>query len=273
MIDPVWTHYAGHGKLSLAIADSLRAAGKETGSLTTLDLAPVDEFHIRGRKATVELARHMGIGESSEVIDIGSGLGGPARTIAEIYGCHVTGVDLVPAFCEAAADLTGWVGLSDRVSFRQGDATDLPFPDDRFDAGMSFHAAMNIPAKDMMFREARRVLRSGSVFVVYDVLRGEGGDIVFPVPWARDPSISHLATPEEMELLLGEAGFDIREVDDSTEESRAWFEEMTEVMARKGPPPVTFQVFLGDDFAQMAKNQVRNLAERRIRTVSYICMA
>lgn len=185
----------------------------------------------------------------------------------------MTGVDLVPAFCEAAADLTGWVGLSDRVSFRQGDATDLPFPDDRFDAGMSFHAAMNIPAKDMMFREARRVLRSGSVFVVYDVLRGEGGDIVFPVPWARDPSISHLATPEEMELLLGEAGFDIREVDDSTEESQAWFEEMTEVMARKGPPPVTFQVFLGDDFARMAKNQVRNLAERRIRTVSYICMA
>jgi ubiquinone/menaquinone biosynthesis C-methylase UbiE len=131
---------------------------------------------------------------------------------------------------------------------------------------------MNIPAKDKMYAQARRVLKPGGIFAVYDVLQGEGGDVVFPVPWAREPSISHLATPDEMKRLLAGAGFKILEAQDSTEESAQWFEQMAARMAQ-GPPPVTFQAFLGGDFPEMARNQVRNLAERRIGTVAYICEA
>ena len=108
---------------------------------------------------------------------------------------------------------------------------------------------------------------------MYDVLQGEGGDVLYPVPWAREPSISHLATPDEMKSLLAEAGFKVLDIHDSTEESQGWFEAMTARMAQSGPPPVTFQTFLGGDFPEMARNQVRNLTERRIRTVSYICEA
>ncbi|HHZ07388.1 MAG TPA: methyltransferase domain-containing protein [Rhizobiales bacterium] len=272
MIDAVESHYRGSGDLSNVIADKLRKAGKEMDRLTTADLATVDEFHIRGRKATLELAGYLNLGPSSDVLDIGSGLGGPARTIAETFGCHVTGVDLTQEFCDAAAALSGWVGLSDRVAFRQGDATSLPFADAVFDAAITMHVAMNIAAKDRMYAEARRVLKPGGRFVVYDVLQGEGGDVLFPVPWAREPSISHLATPDTMPLLLSDAGFRVLKVEDSTEESQRWFEEMATRMAGS-VPAVTFQAFLGNDFAAMARNQVINLRERRIRTVSYVCEA
>lgn len=193
--------------------------------------------------------------------------------MAAEYGCRVTGVDLIPAFCEAAQAMTGWLGLDDRVEFREGDATALPFGEDEFDAAMTIHTAMNIPAKDRMYTEARRVVKPGGVFAVYDVLQGKGSDVHFPVPWARSPAISHLATPEEMESLLAGAGFTILEAYDSSEEGQRWFEDMMARIAESGPPPVSFQAFLGDDFPEMAKNQVRNLAERRIRTVSYICAA
>lgn len=273
MSDPVAIHYAGGGDLAASIAKRLQSAGKNPESLRPEDLASVDEFHIRGRKATLELAERMHLGPASRVLDIGSGLGGPARTLAQACGCHVTGVDLTPAFCAAAETLSEWVGLGERTDFRQGDATHLPFEDNSFDAAMTIHAAMNIPDKRKMYAEARRVVAPGGVFAVYDVLQGEGGEVIFPVPWAREPSISHLATPAETEAVLSAVGFDISEVHDSTEESQAWFEAMIAHMNEVGPPPIGFQVFLGDDFPQMARNQVRNVTERRIRTVSYICVA
>ncbi len=272
MDDPVVRHYGGDDELAASIANGLRQAGKAATSLTTADLASVDEFHIGGRAATLELARHLNLGASSRVLDIGSGLGGPARTLAETYRCHVTGVDLTPAFCSAAGVLSTWVGLSDHVSFHQGDATKLPFENTTFDAAMTIHVAMNIAAKDRMYAEARRVLRHGARFGVYDVLQGEGGDVLYPVPWAREPSISHLATPSEMSHLLGGAGFSILEVLDSTEESQRWFEALAARMA-KSVPPVTFRLFLGNSFPEMATNQIRNLKDRRIRTVRYVCQA
>ena len=272
MVDKVATHYAGGGDLAAAIAERLRQAGKDTAKLTTADLGTVDEFHIRGRKATLELAQSLNLSTASHVLDIGSGLGGPARTLAETCKCHVTGIDLTQAFCDAATTLSGWVGLSDRVTFRQGDATSLPFADAQFDAAMTIHVAMNIAAKDNMYAEARRVLKPGGRFGVYDVLQGEGGDVLFPVPWAREPSISHLATPDVIRSLLTGAGFKIVDAQDSTEESQRWFEAMAARMSQ-ATPAVTFQTFLGNDFPQMTRNQVRNLQERRIRTVSYVCEA
>jgi ubiquinone/menaquinone biosynthesis C-methylase UbiE len=130
---------------------------------------------------------------------------------------------------------------------------------------------MNIADKPALYREAHRVLKPGGAFGIYDVVQGEGGDVLFPVPWAREPSISHLATPAEMRELLAAAGFEVLEETDSTEESLDWFKQLSARIAEHGPPPVSFGVFLGVDFAKMATNQVTNLTERRIRTVSYLC--
>lgn len=273
MTDAVTGHYSGSSSLARQIEESLRSAGKSPDGLHPEDLAPLDEFHIRGRKATLEIAAQLNIDTGSHVLDIGSGLGGPARTVAQTIGCRVTGVDLTPAFCEAATVLSGWLRLGDRVSFQVGDATKLPFSDGHFDAAMNIHVAMNIREKDKLYSEARRVLKRGARFAVYDVLQGEGGPIHYPVPWARDASISFLATPDQMQSMLTAAGFSIKQADDSTEEGQEWFQAVAARMAKAGGPPVTFRAFLGNDFSAMAANQVRNLVERRIRTVTYICEA
>jgi ubiquinone/menaquinone biosynthesis C-methylase UbiE len=273
MNDRVASHYSEGGALADIIAKHFQDAGKDLRALTTADLAMVDEFHIRGRKATLELAGQMKLNANSHVLDIGSGLGGPARTVAETYGCRVTGIDLTQDFCDAATAMSEWVGLETLTAFKQGDATKLPFADNQFDAAMTIHVAMNIVAKDKMYAEARRILKPGGIFAVYDVLQGEGGDVLYPVPWAREPSISHVATPEQMKSLLAGAGFELLDIQDSTEESQTFFERLTAHMAKTGVSPVAWRLFLGDDFPAMARNQVRNVTERRIRTVSLICAA
>lgn len=267
----VVSHYAGAGDLIGAIRRALTDAGVDVDGISTTALAPVDEFHIRGRSATLEIAEALVVGEASTVLDIGSGLGGPARTIAEVVGCQVIGIDLTPEFCATATELADWTGLSDRTHFAVGDATSLDFPDAAFDAAMSVHVAMNIADKEGMYREAHRVLKPGGRFVVYDVLQGAGGEVHFPVPWARDSSTSHLATPEQMRTLLTDAGFSVISESDSSASSREWFTAMSARIAKSGPPPVTFAAFLGSDFAEMTRNQVANLTEDRIRTVMFVC--
>lgn len=271
--DQVTSHYGSNGNIAETIAARLHREGKQLEQLTTGDLAPVDEFHIRGREATLQLAEKMNLSADSRVLDIGSGLGGPARTIAEQYGCQVTGIDVTETFCDAAQVLSGWVHLDDKVSFKCADAIDLPFSEDEFDAVMTIHAGMNIADKARMYQEARRVIKPGGTFAVYDVLQGEGGEVLYPVPWARQPPISYLATPGEMEAFLIGAGFKPVDVVDSTEESEAWFEKMAIRIAEQGPSPLSLQVLLGEDFSVMAHNQARNLAEKRVRTISYICRA
>ena len=273
MNNSISKHYSTGGGLVDRVAGKFLQEGRVLAGLKTSDLAPIDEFHIRGRKATLELARQMSPGENDHVLDIGSGLGGPARTLAETCGCRVTGIDLTEAYCDAARVFSQWTGLEQLVEFQQGDATSMPFGDDCFDAAMTIHVAMNIRAKDRVYAEARRVIKPGGILAIYDVLQGEGGEVIYPVPWAREASISHLATPMEMESLLAGAGFRIRRVDDSTAQSQAWFEEMAARLKQAGPPGIGLQMLLGDDFAVMARNQVSNLAERRIRTVTYICEA
>ena len=271
LMSQVSSFYGGRGGLVAAIDSALDAAGLDRAALRPADLAPIDEFHIRGRVASLEIAAALGLTAGSHVLDLGSGLGGPARTLAEVTGCTVTGIDLTPEFCAAATALSEWTGLSDRTRFHVGDATATGLPDAAADAALTVHVAMNIPDKPALYAEAFRVLRPGARFVAYDVLQGEGGDVRYPVPWANDPSTSFLATSQEMRDMLLAAGFEVVSVVDSSDESLAWFREVRARVERDGPPPVTFATFLGESFGEMAANQVANLAERRIRTVMFTC--
>lgn len=272
-MDDVARFYSGSGGLLAAISSALDAAGWDRATLRPSDLAPVDEFHIRGRAASLEIIDALKLSPDSVVLDLGSGLGGPARTLAEVVGCSVIGVDLTEEFCEVATALSQWTGLADKTRFQVGDATHTGLPSDSVDAAMTVHVAMNIPDKTALFAEALRVLRPGGRFVVYDVLQGEGGEVRYPVPWAADESTSWLATTEQMRELLATAGFTIISEVDSSQESLDWFRQVRARVEQDGPPPVTFAAFLGSDFAQMAANQVTNLAERRIRTVMFTCAA
>lgn len=274
MSQPAFARSPATGELSAQIVGRLEESGKDVQRLTTRDLAQVDEFHLRGRHAILELGEKMQINSRSKVLDIGSGLGGPARTLAHHYRCKVTGVEVMPDFCEAAREMSGWVRLDELVHFTHADALDLPFEDASFDAAMSIQATMTIAAKDKLYAEAKRVLKEGAIFAVYDIVKGEGGAVRFPVPWARTPDISHLATPDKMKDLLRGAGFRIKEIKDSTADSQKWFEE---TRLKNGEPAgrtsKSFHALIGKDFPGATQNQLINLGERRIRTVTYVCEA
>jgi len=256
-------HYARQDLGNLILA-ALEKAGKDIDRLAPEDLAPIDEFHIRGRAATLELAHAAGIDSTKQVLDIGSGVGGSSRCLAREFGCRVTGIDLTDEYCRVAAMLSERIGLSALVSYRQGDALNLPFADDAFDVVWTEHAAMNIPNKLRLHREMYRVLKPGGTLAIYDILAGPSGPVLFPVPWARLPETSFVVTPGELRTLLDQAGFRIVDWTDTTDAARAWFVSLAEKIRKDGLPPLGFHVLLGPDFKDMAQNQRRNLDEGRI---------
>ena len=263
LAEHVQRHYSAGG-LTDRILAALADAGKDVDRLIPEDLAPIDEFHIRGREATMELGRAVGLDEGKHVLDVGSGVGGPSRCIAQTFGCRVTGVDLTDDYCRAATMLAQRVGLADLVTYRQGDALDLPFANDSFDVVWTQHAAMNIKEKVTLYREMGRVLKPGGSLAIYDILAGPSGDVIFPVPWARSAETSFLAEPGEMRELIESAGLTISSWIDTTAAAREWFTGLAKKIQQSGLPKLGFHVLLGSDFQAMAQNQRRNLEENRI---------
>ena len=261
--ESVQAHYGRSGLGDLILA-ALEKAGKDLNRLTPEDLAPIDAFHIRGRAATLELARAARVDSTKRVLDVGSGIGGASRCLAREFGARVTGIDLTEEYCRTAAMLSGRSGLAALVDYRQGDATSLPFPDASFDIVWTEHVAMNIPDKPKLYKEMHRVLKPAGTLAIYDILAGPSGPVIFPVPWARTPESSFLATPDQLRGLLEEAGFSIEAWSDTTDAARAWFVALAEKIRREGVAPLGFHVLLGSDFPTMAQNQRRNLEEARI---------
>jgi ubiquinone/menaquinone biosynthesis C-methylase UbiE len=260
--EAVVAHY-GRPDLLDRIDAALRQAGKDPQRPTIDDLAPIDEFHSRGREATKELAALLPEGIDTEVLDIGSGLGGPARFLAATRGLKVVGIDLTPTYVAMAQELTRRCGLADRARFLTADATDLPFSPASFAAAYTQHAAMNIENKEALYAGVARVLRPGATFIVYDILKGPGGPVRYPTPWSADGSTSFLVDLPTLEDLLEGAGFRILERHDRRVDSVEWFEARA-AAAASGPPPTGIHLLLGPLFAPAFANLVTNLRETRI---------
>lgn len=263
----VSAHYAPGG-LTAAIRDALRTAGKDTASLRREDLAPVDQFHIGGEAATLELAALASLVPGQRVLDVGGGLGGPARTLAAAHGCRVTVLDLTAEFCQTGAQLTAWTGFADRVAFVNGDALALPFPDGSFDLVLTQHSTMNIPDKECLFQGLHRVLRPGGRLAVHEVLAGPRQPVRYPVTWARTPALSFLMAPASLRALLGRLGFVERSWRDVTGPTRTAILSPRPGQGAATPPsPPGMHLLLGSDTAERRGNVACNLREGRITII------
>jgi SAM-dependent methyltransferase len=257
--DSVARHYT-QGSLEQAILGALAASGKDpAGRLVSADLAPVDEFHIGGRQATMDFADRMGIAPGLHLLDIGSGLGGASRYFAEERGCRVTGIDLTEEYVRVAEALAKRVGLEDRVSYRHGSALDLPFADGNFDGAYMLHVGMNIEDKARLFAGVRRVLRPGGVFGIYDVMHEEG-ELSFPVPWATAPETSFLEDAATYRRLLEAAGFTVGAERSRRDFAIDFFHRMrAQVAEAGGPPPLGLHLLMGSSAPQKVANMIDNL--------------
>jgi SAM-dependent methyltransferase len=236
-------------------------------------LKAVDEFHIGGAEATAALLDRLDVRPETEVLDIGSGIGGPARNIAARAGCRVTGVDLTPAFVEAARALSEMCGMADRVQFEVGSATELPLPDRSFDVALLLHVGMNISDKKALFREARRVLRHGGTFAVYDVMQAGDGRLAYPVPWAETEELSALTPPDVYRNAAEQAGFVLISEENRSGIALEFFARVQAQAAGAAPSPLGLHTLMGPTVKDKLANMIAAIHAGTIAPVQMIFRA
>ncbi|MBT5572382.1 MAG: class I SAM-dependent methyltransferase [Alphaproteobacteria bacterium] len=262
------------GSVTTAIRGHYESQGSADQLLADIDdpdlnIGPaLDQFHVGGAKATHRLLAEVELPAGSHVLDVGSGLGGPARLLAGSRKWRVTGIDLSPEFCRIATALSVRADMTAQTAFSAGDAVRLPFPDGVFDAVWTEHVAMNIGARDDLYRELARVVRRGGLLAIYDVVAGENTTpLTFPVPWARDAEHSHLVTAEMLRERVSGAGWVARVWNDESIFARDWLANMGAPKAPAGP---SLRHVMGDDFPAMTGNLRDNFADGRLGAVQAV---
>jgi len=267
----VSTHYTA-GNLEQKILGALRNAGKDPARLTSDDIAPLDNFHLGERQAIRDLAGFMHLRPGMHLLDVGCGVGGPARYFAE-QGCQVTGIDLTEEFVQVAESLTRMLKLDGKAQFRQGSALEMPFSSGTFDGAYMIHVGMNIEDKAGVFREVARVLKRGARFAIFDIMRTGNAPLDFPLPWAVSAETSFVRTTEDYRETLEAAGFRV-------EHERGRHQFAVEVMEKRmaqspsgAPPVIGVHILMGEKAPVMLKNVNQAIVSGKLEPVEIVAVA
>ena len=267
----VTAHYTS-GELLARLEARLREDGCDPARPTLEALAPYDHFHSRGVEATEDLANRVEVTGADHVLDVGSGLGGPARYFARRFGCRVSGIDLTAEFCDLARHLTSLLGLTERVAIDEGDALALPYEDEAFDGAYSMNVSMNIADKGALYRGIHRVLKPGAWLALTEVVQGPGGEQDYPAPWARTAAASFLATEAETRANLAASGFEIENLRETTEPALAHAARSRKVVESGGKPlHRATSLILGPLASAAMSNSARGLEERSTVPIEIVC--
>lgn len=263
-------HYS-RPDLEQKIFSALLVSGKDPQRLNLEDLAPVDEIHIGGRQATADLADKLGLHEDMKVLDVGCGLGGATRYFASTFGCEVHGIDLAPDYINAASTLAARIDGGLKVSYQQASALALPFPDDFCDVVTMLHVGMNIADKPRLFEEVRRVLKPGGKLGIYDVMRVGEGQMLYPVPWASNPSTDFIAPLAEYLTYLKQAGFTVISETDRWEFGVAYFDDLRSRNLEQGVSPLGLHISFGATAMRQMVNISTLIKTRVLSPVELVC--
>ncbi len=259
------------GDILSRILNALDKAGLSLDKLSVNDIAPVDHLHARGFPATVDLADRLPIKSGDHILDIGCAIGGPARYMAERFGCRVSGIDITAEFIEVGQELSRLTGMTDRVDLQVGDGTTQPYEDSVFDGAYTQHVTMNVADRAAFFAEAFRVVKPGGFFALSEHGMGPIGDPIYPLAWADGPATSFLITRAETEALLADAGFGQIETLETGPKYVGGYSMMLAKIEADGPPILGLHVVGGEDLALRSANSVRSIEEGRTFPIEVVC--
>lgn len=264
-------HWGGRADIYGLIVSALNKMSKPLEGLTVEDLAPVDHFHARGFPATVELADRLPIKAGQHIVDIGCGLGGPARYMAKRFQCNVSAVDITKPFVEAANKLTALLRMEQMVRIEHGDGQCLPYPDSFFDGAYTQHVTMNVADRPRFFAEAYRVLKPGAFFALTEHGLGPKGDPHYPVPWSADGTGAYLVISSETRAVLEKTGFEDIVVEDTGAKYVAAYKMAIEKAEKGALPPLGVHILMGETALQKTRNAAKNIEEGRTHPIQLIC--
>lgn len=263
-------HWA-RGDVYGRIVAALQKLSKPLDGLTVEDLAPVDHFHARGLAATVELADKLPIRAGQHILDIGCGLGGPARYIARRFQCNVSGLDITAPFVEAGNKLTALLRMERQVKIELGDGQHLPYPGASFDGAYTQHVTMNVADRGRFFSEAYRVLKPGAFFALTEHGLGPQGSPHHPVPWSEDGTGAYLITPSETRAILEKTGFSDIQIEETGPKYLAGYRITLEKTEQGALPPLGIHLLMGETTLQKTRNTARNIEEGRTLPIQIVC--
>lgn len=208
-----------------SIHQALTRAGKGEGPLEVPDLVALghlDQYHYLGVTACDEGIELLDLGDDALVLDVGSGVGGPARYLSYKTGCRVIGIELQQDLNDMAIELTRRSGLADKVSFITGDILAAQLPRDQFDHFVSWLVFLHIADKRALLSVCHDALKPGGSFLIEDMVALNPLSEAELESLSKDVLAANVPDPAAYRGYLEDAGFTNIRFDDMSEQWTAW---------------------------------------------------